>query len=149
MDLSGVSKSNGANVHQWSCNNGKNQDWKLAYTKDNVGFLTVMHSNQVLTVQNDGKNNGASFVQMPYENKQNQHYTFKKEGATFKVIVKSTGKCIDVSGASKNNGANIHQVSINLNLFSGIVITIQIKSGNSRKDSNQKVLREFNLSMNI
>ncbi len=104
-----------ATIHQTLCNNGETQKWKLSYNKENYAILTSTKSNMVLSVDDKNKasaKNGTNIIQFTTKSSPTQLFTFKKEnGGAFNIIVKESGKCVQVAGAAKNGGANIQQVN--------------------------------------
>ncbi len=116
MDVSRVSKSPNAVVWQWQCHGKANQDWILSYHGSNA-VLKARHSGLVLTVKGGGKGNGVHSVQYPWKKWKHQQFTLKNVGGGyFEIISINSGKCMDVSGNRKNNGAVIHQVNFIFNI---------------------------------
>jgi len=113
-DVSGASKNDGAIIHQWKCHGGKNQDWVLTYNADNMAIFTGADSKKLISVDKAGKSKGVGIVQLSSAspNKDHQFWKLKPVDGVFQIINLNSGKCFDVSGASKNDGAKIHQVII-------------------------------------
>ena len=109
FDVSGVSRNNGAIIHQWKCNNGGNQKWTLSYNGGDA-MLTAQHSNLVASVHNASTLNGVDFVQWSNQNGAHQKFRITFSNGGYKIVNVKSGKCVDVSGAGKHNGARIVQV---------------------------------------
>ena len=112
LDVSGISKDSGANVHQWSYVGGNNQQWKFESTGNGYYKIIAKHSDKVLNVQNSNVTNSANITQKTDNGRDNQQWKLEEvKNGYYKIIAKHSGKCLDVSGISKDNGANIHQWS--------------------------------------
>ena len=102
-------------------------------------ILIAQHSKQILSVKDNSNKNGALAVQLKNINKPYQQYTLKKHNNGIYSIVTFSGKCLDVYGGGKQNGANIIQV-FKILTCSGNVMEEKINNGYSAKlvQSNQK-----------
>lgn len=110
LDVAGVATHNGANIHQWQCHGGPNQQWTL--TEKGGGFYTVTarHSNKCLDVEGIGTGNGTNISQYDCHGGPNQLWMFTPQGGGYyRVTAKHSNKCLDVAGGNKNDGDNIHQ----------------------------------------
>jgi Ricin-type beta-trefoil lectin domain-like len=59
LDVSDAGQNDGANIIQWSANNGANQRWKLAATDSGFYKLIAQHSNKVMDVADAGSTSGS------------------------------------------------------------------------------------------
>lgn len=73
LDVSGVSSSNGAAVHQWDCHNGNNQRWRLQSSGSNYQ-LVAHHSGKCLDVSGVSTANGAALNQWDCHGGTNQQF---------------------------------------------------------------------------
>ncbi len=110
-DIEYVSTSPGARVHQWTCVNGENQ--KFQFTPVSGGYeISVKNSGLALTVNGGASalQNGAYLVQDTFSGQTNQVFNLQPMAdGTFEIVALHSGKCMDVEGVSKSNGAYIHQ----------------------------------------
>jgi len=119
MDVSGVSKNKGARIHQWDCHNGGNQRWILSYRGEQA-ILTAQHSKMAASIKDDSVTKGADLVQMPNTNNNNQKFYISFGKGGYKIKNSKSGKCLDVYGAGKQNGAKIIQVILSYNFLVGL-----------------------------
>jgi hypothetical protein len=113
MDVEFVSQAPSARLHQWSCWGGDNQ--KFLFTPVAGGYkITVKHSGQVLDIAGGpgATQDGAWLTQYPYWAGTNEIFQVNQTPDGFVTINPiSSGKCLDVEGISKAEGAYIHQWS--------------------------------------
>ena len=110
-DISGISISPGALVHQWTCLGADNQKFRFVPT---MGGYQVSVKNSALqlaifgTAQNT--DDGERLIQYPFDGQPNQVFNLRPmTDGTYEIIAKHSGKCLDVSGVSKEDGAAIQQ----------------------------------------
>jgi hypothetical protein len=106
--------NDGANIHQWTCHDGPNQQWKAADLGGGVIQLAAVSSNKCLDVSGgpSAVSNGQNVHQWSCHNLDNQRFRLIDMGSgRFALRAAHSGKCLDVSGGSSvmNNGANIIQ----------------------------------------
>jgi len=110
LDVSGVSKDTGANVYQWDCHGGPNQQWTLTDKGDGYYTMTARHSGKCLDVSGVSKDNGANIYQWDCHGGPNQQWQLIPQGqGYYMVTARHSGKCLDVSGSGRSNGDNVHQ----------------------------------------
>ncbi|WP_102923977.1 RICIN domain-containing protein [Streptomyces noursei] len=63
LGIDSASKDNGAAALQWTCNEGKAQQWRAIPTVDSSFVLRNEHSNRCLEVENSGTQAGANVQQ--------------------------------------------------------------------------------------
>ena len=109
LDVSGISRSNGANVHQWDYVGGNNQKWR-AIDKGNGYFqLQAVHSGKCLDVGGWSQSNGGNIIQWGCHNGANQQFKPESQGNVYYLRNRHSNKCLDVKGVSYANGASVHQ----------------------------------------
>lgn len=108
LDVSGGSRSNGADVIQWDCHGGDNQLWRLVPV-GNYYKIIAKHSGKCLDVSGASRSNGADVIQSDCHGGDNQLWRRVAVGNRFKITAKHSSKCLDVSGASRSNGADVIQ----------------------------------------
>jgi len=109
MDVSGISKNNGAIIFTWDCHNMGNQRWILSYSGEDA-ILTAEHSNLSATMKNGETTNGTELIQMPNQNETHQKFQIIPANGGFKIVNTKSGKCLDVQNSGKHNSAKIIQV---------------------------------------
>lgn len=73
LDVNGGSKDNGAQVLQWDCHGGPNQQWRLQ--RDGDGFrLVSVNSGRCIGVDSGSPNPGAAVRQWDCDNSANQRW---------------------------------------------------------------------------
>jgi hypothetical protein len=116
LDVYGGHTGNGVRIIQWDRHNGRNQQWRLY--KDNLGFfeLVAEHSGRCLDVAGWSLADVGAIIQWDCHHGNNQKWRLNLVGHTERVAVgyyslvsKHSGKCADVHGGNKNNGAHLIQ----------------------------------------
>ena len=119
LDVQGKSAAQKANVQQWQNVGGDNQQWQITSAGNGYYTLKAKHSDLALAVDldpatNGGKQdptaNGVNIFQ--YGTNQNDNRLWKIESVGegyYKLTNKYSGKVLDVSRVSQNNGASVHQ----------------------------------------
>ncbi|MCB1759812.1 MAG: RICIN domain-containing protein [Gammaproteobacteria bacterium] len=111
LDVSGVSQNDGANVHQWDCHSGDNQQWELIPHSSGAYQLRAKHSGKCLDgywANSQGDNlkqwscasSGTSWIS-------DQLFNLDKNSDGSYRITHSSGKCVDVYNSSQDNGGKI------------------------------------------
>jgi hypothetical protein len=118
--------TNGANVQQWTCNGGMNQQWEITDCGGGIHLLKAVHSGRFMNVYNGatpptGSDNGANVQQ--YGNAYtcattsgNVKFKFTDLGSgsgQYQLQAQHSLKCVDVNGGSgaTGDGVNITQWS--------------------------------------
>ena len=110
LDVTGISRDNGANVQQWEYWAGPNQRFRLESVGDGFYRFPADHSQKVLDVSEISHDNGARIHQWDWWNGGNQRFRMEPVGRGYRrFVAQHTGKVIDVSEFSMNSGAPIHQ----------------------------------------
>ncbi len=116
-DDRGWGESNGSAVHQWSCKPGlqRNQEWRFEPTE--AGYYAV-HTRQakrlVIDASNWGTDNGTRIQLWEYAGGTNQQWMPVSLGnGYFKIVGRASGRCLDVPGASRENGVQLQLYDCN------------------------------------
>ncbi|MEN6320661.1 MAG: RICIN domain-containing protein [Syntrophaceae bacterium] len=110
LDVSGVSTANGANIIQYDCHGGSNQQWTLTNKGDGYYLAVAKHSGKCLDVSGVSTANGTNIIQYDCHGGSNQQWKLIPKGQGYYMLTaKHSGKCLDVAGASMANGVNIIQ----------------------------------------
>jgi hypothetical protein len=110
LDVHDRSSREGANVQQWEFADQPNQTWDVISQGRNEVAIVAQHSGMALTV--DSQANGGNVVQRRWSNNSRQRWRLQQLSEGWSQIVNvGTGRCLDVSGHSTRDGANIQQWS--------------------------------------
>ncbi|HEV2784508.1 MAG TPA: non-reducing end alpha-L-arabinofuranosidase family hydrolase [Actinophytocola sp.] len=110
MDVSGVSTSDGAVIHQWTRHDGANQQWQFVDSGGGFYRLRARHSGKVLDVSGASTADGAAVVQWSDHTGTNQQFRLADSPDGFvRLINRNSGKAVEVQGASTADGARVVQ----------------------------------------
>jgi hypothetical protein len=111
LDDDGWSKTNGANVIQWTYgNNQANQQWKITSTGDGYYSIINVYSGLGLDVAEWSTAAGGNIQQWAYASQANQQWKIEKlTDGYYKITNRNSGKVMDVSSSSTSDGANVQQ----------------------------------------
>lgn len=115
MDVEGVSKNNGARIHQWSYTGGSNQWWKMVHNpnffRDTVLEAVSSNSGKCLGVSAASKSQGAWIVQWDCVGASNQGWVWAWTGGfdngwpVWNLVNMNSNMCLGISGGSIYQGA--------------------------------------------
>lgn len=112
LDINGVSKSAGANIHIWDKNNGSNQIFKVAYNNDGTYTITSILSQKVLEVANGSLAVGANVQQGNPKKADWQKWIIKDVGNGYYSIASyNSGLMLDVANGKSSNGTNVQVIA--------------------------------------
>jgi parallel beta-helix repeat protein len=110
VEVAGSSTSDGAQIRQWSCGSGTNQQWQFVGLGVNNYRIVVRHSGKCLDVSGRSTADGARVHQWACHGGTNQQWTVVDTGGgRHEVRAVNSGKCLDVSGASTADGGQLIQ----------------------------------------
>lgn len=117
LNVSGASDANGANVIQWDNPESPESQWWLDRAHDDFRcyHLRNWKSNRFLNVCGASHENGANVHQWGTQpcNDRASHWVIRQvpgeQNRWFTLMNDSTGKYLNVSGGSRENGANVQQ----------------------------------------
>ncbi len=115
MDVEGVSKNDGARIHQWAYTGGQNQFWHMyvdyGHGSPYLNGVSV-NSSKCLGVSGASKSNGASIVQWSCNGSKDQTWVWAWTGSfngggwpIWNLVNLNSGMCLGISGASLQEGA--------------------------------------------
>jgi Ricin-type beta-trefoil lectin domain/Glycosyl hydrolases family 43 len=111
-DVVNASTSSGAEVVQYTCGSGANQQWQLRDAGGGYVQLVARHSGMCADVANASTADGAQVIQYPCGPGTNQQWQVQDAGnGSVRLVARHSGKCLDVTSASTANGARIKQWS--------------------------------------
>lgn len=114
VDVSGVSVSDGAPIHQWSATGADNQKFTFARTDDGYYNLIAKHSGRCIDIKDVSLADGAPAHQWGCGVADNQKFSLLPQAdGTFMLRAKHSGKCLDVKDFSTADGGIIHQWTCN------------------------------------
>lgn len=111
LDVDNWGKHNGANVWQWKCHSGVNQQWRKETLPNGYLRLINVNSKKCLDVANQSRDNGANIHQWEcHDGDSQQWWPIELKGSPFYIIKnRRSDKCLDVSGESTADGGNVQQ----------------------------------------
>jgi hypothetical protein len=78
LDISGVSRDDGAAALQWTCGDGHNQQWIIADAGPDAIRLIARHSGKALDIFNEQTKDGTPLLQWTWKGSPNQQFRLKK-----------------------------------------------------------------------
>ena len=117
--VDGASQDDNASISQWDCVNQPNVYWRRQALYAGFFLLIAQHSGKCMVQNNQWNNqnvptpedNGLGISQYPC-NQNDDFWLWKQQPAgagSYYIVNKRTNKCIQVDGASQDNGASISQ----------------------------------------
>jgi hypothetical protein len=114
LDVTGSSKTAGAQIIQWNNNGGANQDWTLVSASGGYFFIVNKNSGLYLDVSSSSTSSGANIVQWTSSGGTSQQWSLVAvSGGYYTIVNRNSGLVLDVSGGSITAGANIIQWTSN------------------------------------
>lgn len=120
LDVAGASTADGANIQQFQCHFGANQQWKIipnlgpTYEPDGTYLVINVNSSKCLAVAGASTADGANVQQYTCHRQANQRWFIRYDQhrgdrATYRLVNVHSGKCLEVAGSSTRDGANVQQ----------------------------------------
>ncbi|MBI1293408.1 hypothetical protein GC175_00435 [bacterium] len=109
VDVAGFGRANGTNIQQWSCSGAGNQRWEEVPANGGFMLRNPDSAKCLSTTSTTDTRDGLNLHIWDCLGFDNQIMNWSGDA----LIIKYSNKCVDVSGASTNNGANIQQWSCN------------------------------------
>lgn len=113
LDVRDHSLAPGAPVQQWDCHGGANQQFRVIDGGNSTIILEGVESGQTLMIADALMDDGAPLIQT-FETVGNAALFHIKPTAlagNFTIVTGQAGKCLDIAGLSKDNGASILQAT--------------------------------------
>jgi RHS repeat-associated protein len=105
LDVSAVSQSNGARLHQWDCLNVPNQQWQIVPTDSGYYKILARHSGKSVDVEGAYGHSGAYVHQWDYVGGANQQWRFVPTGnGSYQIIARHSGKLLSADYSYSNGG---------------------------------------------
>lgn len=114
LDVEAASTASGANVQQWACHYGANQQWRIEAVGSGYK-LTSVNSGKTLDVAGGpaATGAGANVDQADYTSSLNQQWLIQPNGSDYQVVAAHSNKCLDVAYGGTADGANVWQWDCN------------------------------------
>nr|WP_100444534.1 family 43 glycosylhydrolase [Glycomyces xiaoerkulensis] len=109
VDVLSASTENGAEIVQWDCHGGSNQQWDLREVGDGYVEIVSQSSGKCLDVEGQSTDNNAAILQWDCWGGANQQWEVRDAGGEVEIVARHSGKCLDVVSASTENGARLQQ----------------------------------------
>jgi uncharacterized repeat protein (TIGR03803 family) len=110
LDVYGASTDAAAQVIQWTCHGGLNQQWRLEPAGGGAFRIIARHSGQALDVYGALLDDVTPIIQWPVHGGDNQAWTLEPASDGYVLIVaRHSGKALDVEFASTDDGARVIQ----------------------------------------
>lgn len=109
-DVVGSSTTAGAEVQQWSCSGGDDQQWQLHTVGGGYYQILNGHSGLCLDVSGSSTADKAPIVQQTCDGRTSQQWQLRATGTGyFEIVARHSGKCLDVDSAFTTDGARLLQ----------------------------------------
>jgi hypothetical protein len=110
LDVTGASKTAGAQIIQWNNNGGANQDWTLVSAGGGYFYIVNKNSGLYLDVSGSSTSAGANIVQWTSSGGASQQWSLAAvSGGYYNIVNRNSGLVLDVTGGSTSAGANVIQ----------------------------------------
>jgi hypothetical protein len=109
-DVANVSTASNAEVIQYTCGGGANQQWELRDLGNGWLNIVARHSGMCLDVANGSTADSAAVIQYSCGSGTNQQWQLQDSGGGYaRIVARHSGRCLDVVNASTANGARLVQ----------------------------------------
>ncbi|MBO0926228.1 endo-1,4-beta-xylanase [Cellulomonas sp. zg-ZUI199] len=111
LDVYNLSTADGADIVQWSRNNGNQQQWQFVSSGNGSYRVKSRLSSKVLDVYAKSTADGGEVVQWSDNNGGNQQWNVSIANGYASLVNRNSGKALEVQGASVADGGNVVQYS--------------------------------------
>jgi hypothetical protein len=109
-DVVSGSTADGAEIIQYTCNGGGNQQWQIQSTGGGYHQIMSWSSGKCLDVDGSSTADGAQLIQWPCNGQPNQQWELRDAGGGHvQLVARHSGKCADVTSGSTENSARLKQ----------------------------------------
>jgi GH43 family beta-xylosidase len=111
LEVAGGSSADGANIQQWTCNNGTNQRWRLEDLADDTSRLVNVATGKAADVANCGTADGADIRQWAWLNNNCQRFrlVLSATGGWVRLVNVNSGRVADVANCGTADGTDVRQ----------------------------------------
>lgn len=113
FEIQGASTATGAELVQSNRTGAHSQQFRFVDSGGGYFRLQARHSNQVLDVWEQNRDNGATIAQYTDQNSTNQQWQVQESGGYATFVNRFSGKALDVWGRSTTPGTRISQYTPN------------------------------------
>jgi hypothetical protein len=109
-DVVSGSTADGAEIAQWDCHGGTNQQWLVQDAGGGYIQIVAWHSGRCLDVRDGSAANNARLIQWPCNGGTNQQWRLEDAGGGYqRLVARHSGRCADVTSGSTANGTRLIQ----------------------------------------
>jgi hypothetical protein len=113
-DIVDAGTANNAELVQYTCGSGYNQQFSLRDVGSGYVQLVARHSGLCLDVANASSADSAQVIQYACGTGTNQQWQVQDAGSGYsRIVARHSGKCLDVASASTANSARVKQYTCN------------------------------------
>jgi endoglucanase len=109
VDVVGGSTADGAEIIQYTCHGGANQQWQLQDAGGGYYRIVSQASGKCLDVDGASTADNARIIQWACNGGANQQWELRDTGGYTEIVSRHSGKCLDVVGSSTANSARVQQ----------------------------------------
>jgi hypothetical protein len=109
VDVLSGSTANGAEIIQYTCHGGTNQQWELRPNSSGYVQIVSQASGKCLDINGASTANGARAIQYTCGSGTNQQWQVRATGGYVELVARHSGKCLEVIGSSTANSARLQQ----------------------------------------
>ncbi|WP_100447643.1 ricin-type beta-trefoil lectin domain protein [Glycomyces xiaoerkulensis] len=110
IDVVSASTDDGAEIIQWDCHGGSNQQWELRDAGSGYVQLVSQHSGKCLDIDGASTDNNARAILWSCHSGDNQQWELRDAGSgNVELVARHSGKCLDVIDSSTENGTRLQQ----------------------------------------
>lgn len=113
FEIQGASTATGAGLVQANRTDANNQQFRFIDAGGGYYRIQARHTNQVLDVWEQNRDNGATIAQYTDQNSTNQQWQVQESGGYTTFLNRFSGKALDVWGKSTTPGSRISQYTAN------------------------------------
>ncbi|MBN1184576.1 MAG: RICIN domain-containing protein [Bacteroidales bacterium] len=143
VDVEGKSTSDNANIIQWSCNGGTNQQWSIEDAGNGYIYIKAVHSGKCMRAVN------GNIVQYTCNTGWWSEMFSRVDAGSGYYLIKnrSTGTCLRVKDGSTSDGASIVLYDCNSNYWSEMFSFTSVKNASVNIDENLIIEKKNILSI--
>ncbi|WP_026925306.1 RICIN domain-containing protein [Glycomyces arizonensis] len=110
VDVVNGSTADGAEIIQYDCHGGANQQWMLQDAGGGYYQIISQASGKCLDIDGASTSNSARAIQWPCNGQTNQQWEVRDAGGGHvELVARHSGKCLDVIDSSTANGTRLQQ----------------------------------------
>ncbi|GAB3651648.1 RICIN domain-containing protein [Glycomyces tarimensis] len=109
VDVVSASTDDGAEIIQWDCHGGLNQQWRLRDVGGGYHEIVSQASGKCLDIDAASTADNARVIQWSCNGGTNQQWELRDTGGYTEIVARHSGKCLDVIDSSTANGTRLQQ----------------------------------------